>query len=252
MTSVIPDSMTSVIPDSMTSVIPDSMTSVIPDSMTSVIPDSMTNVIPEAHTKLPSEGTSDGLPCEGEREGYAATAATTATTATAEPMAVEWMAAESTPTEKVAQRAAGCGSAAAVGRWANGWAKPLGLVATPELISEPLRADDEFLILGTDGLWNLLSATEAVRAARTELRAYEDAQMAAEKLVEMAVSRHADDNVTCIVVRLFAPRPEEAVARSFARPGQKLVAMHSANPNAFLHLPTAGSFVRVVGGFGAG
>ena len=51
-------------------------------------------------------------------------------------------------------------------------------------------------------------------------------------------------------MRLFAPRPEEAVARSFARPGQRLLSTVGANPNSFMQLPTPPSFVRVVGGFG--
>lgn len=43
-----------------------------------------------------------------------------------------------------------------------------------------------------------------VRLARNELRAYADASMASEKLVEVALKRHADDNVTAVVVLLNA------------------------------------------------
>ena len=58
--------------------------------------------------------------------------------------------------------------------------------------SEPLHESDEFMILASDGLWDLLSEEEAVRLVRAELRAYsDDAQMAAEKLVDVARSRHA-------------------------------------------------------------
>lgn len=96
-------------------------------------------------------------------------------------------------------------------------AKPVGLRAQPELVSEPLRAEDEFAILATDGLWDVMSPAEAVQLARAELRAYEDAQLAAEKLVQTALRRKLDDNVTVNLVRLFAPRPEEQVARQMSR-----------------------------------
>ena len=44
---------------------------------------------------------------------------------------------------------------------------------------------------------------DAVRIARSELQAYDcDATMASEKLVEVALKRHADDNVTALVVCL--------------------------------------------------
>ena len=85
--------------------------------------------------------------------------------------------------------------------------KPAGLSAAPQLKSQPLRSpDDEFLILATDGLWDALSADDAVRIARDELRAYEDAALASEKLVEAALRRKADDNVTAMVL-WFNPIP---------------------------------------------
>jgi len=124
--------------------------------------------------------------------------------------------------------------------------KPAGLSGEPELISEALRSEDEFVLVASDGLWDVISAEKAVRIARAELRAYEDAQMAAEKLVEMALKRGADDNISVVVVSLFAPRPEEAVARQIARQMG-----HRVNrPQSFVELPTNQGFVRVVGGFG--
>ena len=44
---------------------------------------------------------------------------------------------------------------------------------------------------------------------RAELRAYQDAQMAAERLVEEALKNRCDDNVTVTVVPLFPPRTEQ-------------------------------------------
>ena len=66
-----------------------------------------------------------------------------------------------------------------------------------------------------------------------------------------AIRRQADDNITVAIVRLFAPRPEEAVARSFQRQnGLRPVSTSSASPDSFLHLKRIDDrFVRVVGGF---
>ena len=66
--------------------------------------------------------------------------------------------------------------------------KPAGLISEPEIVSEPLRSSDEFVVLASDGLWDVMAPDEAVRLARSELRAYEDAQMAAEKLIEVGVA----------------------------------------------------------------
>jgi len=112
--------------------------------------------------------------------------------------------------------------------------KPAGLSSKPEVWSEALRSEDEFILLGSHGLWDVLSAEEAVRISRSELQAYDDPRMVAEKLVDTALTRCKDDNITAIVVRLFSPR-----------------ASHKMNnrPRSFVDLPTAASFVRVVGGF---
>jgi len=82
--------------------------------------------------------------------------------------------------------------------------KPLGLSCVPELSSREVQPQDEFVIVGTDGLWDCITTADAVRLARNELRAYADASMASEKLVEVALKRHADDNVTAVVVLLNA------------------------------------------------
>ena len=47
------------------------------------------------------------------------------------------------------------------------------------------------------------------RLARSQLLTYSDATMASEKLVEAALKRHADDNVTAMVI-WFNPIPEAA------------------------------------------
>jgi serine/threonine protein phosphatase PrpC len=60
-----------------------------------------------------------------------------------------------------------------------------GLSAQAECVSKALQSGDEFVILGSDGLWDVMSSDDAVRITSSELRAYDDAQMAAEKLVQV-------------------------------------------------------------------
>jgi serine/threonine protein phosphatase PrpC len=107
--------------------------------------------------------------------------------------------------------------------------KPAGLSARPELHSHPIREQDEFLILGSDGLWGAVDSADAVRLARAELAAYDgDAAMASEKLVEVALKRHADDNVSVMIVCLNLKaremetprRPRLMLARRSSSAGQ--------------------------------
>ena len=51
--------------------------------------------------------------------------------------------------------------------------KPVGLSGAPELRCHPLQSDDEFVVLGSDGLWQLLEPQVAVRLARADLRAHD-------------------------------------------------------------------------------
>ena len=92
--------------------------------------------------------------------------------------------------------------------------KPAGLSAVPEVRSLQLGAEDEFVLLGSDGLWDVLDPAAAVALARDELRAYGDAAIASEKLVEVALQRKAEDNVSAIVLPLGAVAPPPARRRT--------------------------------------
>lgn len=95
--------------------------------------------------------------------------------------------------------------------------KPVGLTAEPQLRTHNLHSTDEFLLLASDGLFGVVSSEDAVRIAREELAAYDDAGMASEKLVEVALKRHADDNITALIISLNPipplPKPEAPVRR---------------------------------------
>ncbi len=82
------------------------------------------------------------------------------------------------------------------------------------VISEPytstydLMPDDEFIVLGCDGLWDVMSDAEVVRVCRNELTAKRAqpqmtrAAMAARELLQQALAANTTDNVSIIVVIL--------------------------------------------------
>ncbi|XVE63545.1 hypothetical protein DITRI_Ditri07aG0028600 [Diplodiscus trichospermus] len=99
------------------------------------------------------------------------------------------------------------------------------LSAEPELMTENLTEDDEFLILGCDGLWDVFLSQNAVDFARRRLQEHNDPVMCSKDLVDEALKRKSGDNLAVVVVcfqphpppNLIAPRAR--VQRSFSAEG---------------------------------
>ncbi|XP_077213497.1 protein phosphatase 2C family protein [Tasmannia lanceolata] len=70
------------------------------------------------------------------------------------------------------------------------------VVAEPEIQEEEIDGV-EFLIIASDGLWNVVSNKDAVDI----VQAISDAETSARKLTEEAYARGSNDNITCVVVR---------------------------------------------------
>ncbi|CAE5993731.1 unnamed protein product [Arabidopsis arenosa] len=70
------------------------------------------------------------------------------------------------------------------------------VIAEPEIQEEDISTL-EFIVIASDGLWNVLSNKDAVAIARD----ISDAETAARKLVQEAYARGSCDNITCIVIR---------------------------------------------------
>ncbi|CAN4107096.1 unnamed protein product [Withania somnifera] len=79
------------------------------------------------------------------------------------------------------------------------------LTAEPEVKQLLLTEDDEFMILGCDGIWDVMSNQEAVNIVRRELRLHNDPQQSARELVNQALCKDTDDNLTAIVVCFTSP-----------------------------------------------
>eukprot|EP00026_Physarum_polycephalum_P003299 Phypoly_transcript_03309.p1 GENE.Phypoly_transcript_03309~~Phypoly_transcript_03309.p1 ORF type:complete len:738 (+),score=125.55 Phypoly_transcript_03309:75-2288(+) len=77
-----------------------------------------------------------------------------------------------------------------------------GVIATP-FVSERdvLPLDDEYLILASDGLWDVISDQEAAEIAHAE----QDAQKASKKLMKTALERGSKDDITVVAARVVRP-----------------------------------------------
>ncbi|XP_057794709.1 probable protein phosphatase 2C 27 [Salvia miltiorrhiza] len=96
----------------------------------------------------------------------------------------------------------------ALGDWhmkgPKGSASPLS--AEPELQETLLTEEDEFLILGCDGLWEVMSSQYAVTMARKELMLHNDPERCSRELVREALKRNTCDNLTVVII-CFSPDP---------------------------------------------
>ncbi|KAJ0074897.1 hypothetical protein Patl1_33983 [Pistacia atlantica] len=92
------------------------------------------------------------------------------------------------------------------------------IISVPEVTFTPRTEDDEFLILASDGLWDVLSNDVAVRLAREEFRyqrrqpkkddtsSHPPAINVAKELLKRAFTAYTCDNVSVVVVDLKLPR----------------------------------------------
>ncbi|KAJ8764160.1 hypothetical protein K2173_005076 [Erythroxylum novogranatense] len=98
--------------------------------------------------------------------------------------------------------------ARALGDWhikgSKGSKSPLS--AEPELEEINLTEEDEFLIIGCDGLWDVMSSQCAVTMVRKELMIHNDPTTCSRALVKEALQRNTCDNLTVVVV-CFSPDP---------------------------------------------
>eukprot|EP00898_Chlorokybus_atmophyticus_P005549 jgi/Chlat1/5996/Chrsp4S06192 len=101
------------------------------------------------------------------------------------------------------------GVARALGDWhvkgKDGSEGPLS--AVPEVSYRQLLDEDEFLILGCDGLWDVFSNENAVEFATRQLQIHNDPVRCSQALVEEAIRRDSTDNVSVITICFQADAP---------------------------------------------
>nr|XP_043631675.1 probable protein phosphatase 2C 5 [Erigeron canadensis] len=95
----------------------------------------------------------------------------------------------------------------AEGRWSKKFVSRIKFVgdlviATPDIYQIALGSDAEFVLLATDGLWDYIKSSDAVKFVRNQLREHGDVQVASEALAQMALDQYSQDNVTIVIADL--------------------------------------------------
>jgi len=80
--------------------------------------------------------------------------------------------------------------------------RPSGLIADADTRKVTLTHDDRFVIIGCDGLWDVMSYQEALDFAAAGLASGKPCQAVTEDLVNRALKLGSTDNITALLVTL--------------------------------------------------
>ncbi|PHU13286.1 putative protein phosphatase 2C 47 [Capsicum chinense] len=90
------------------------------------------------------------------------------------------------------------------------------LIAEPEFRQIILNEDDEFLIIGCDGIWDVMSSQQAVNLVRRGLKRHDDPEQCAKDIVMEALRLNTFDNLTVVIIcftSLDHPEPSQSRQR---------------------------------------
>merc|ERR1712129_435902 len=79
-------------------------------------------------------------------------------------------------------------------------AKCKGLSTVPDITKATITDESEFLVLASDGIWEVMETKEAMQIVRRRLRSSGSPQAAAEALVTSAAKMQSSDNISAVVV----------------------------------------------------
>ncbi|KAK6944410.1 PPM-type phosphatase-like domain [Dillenia turbinata] len=92
------------------------------------------------------------------------------------------------------------------------------LSAEPELKLITLTKEDEFLIIGSDGVWDVFTSQNGIDFARRRLQVHNDVKLCCKEVVAEAIKRGASDNLTVVMVCFhMEPPPPLVVQRARVR-----------------------------------
>lgn len=75
------------------------------------------------------------------------------------------------------------------------------VVGKPFTTSTEINSDDEFMILACDGVWDVISDIKACHVVKQSLDEFNDPQLAAKTLCQIAMDNSTTDNITVMVVK---------------------------------------------------
>jgi len=81
-----------------------------------------------------------------------------------------------------------------------------GLIAVPSIKKWNLTAEDQFLIIASDGFWDVVKHKEAVDFVNHNLDL--DSDIICKQLLELSSSRRSNDNITVLLIKFAMPKPE--------------------------------------------
>ena len=76
------------------------------------------------------------------------------------------------------------------------------ITAEPEFLVAEITSDDEFVLLASDGLWDVVSNQEAVNFVRQMLFQGKGIEKSVKELVKFAIAKGSIDNVSAVLVVL--------------------------------------------------
>eukprot|EP00879_Flechtneria_rotunda_P002827 GHRR01003040.1.p1 GENE.GHRR01003040.1~~GHRR01003040.1.p1 ORF type:complete len:500 (+),score=140.47 GHRR01003040.1:154-1653(+) len=120
------------------------------------------------------------------------------------------------------------------------------LIPRPDLISIELQREDDFVVLATDGLWDMVDNSEAVSVARRSLATARDPEAAARALVERAQRRSSQDNISVITLMLHGRQIAMAKSNSMLFKRSQLCGLTSGNESPRCSTPASGVSTPVV------
>ena len=74
------------------------------------------------------------------------------------------------------------------------------LITTPEMQFADLCYEDEFVVLASDGLWDVMSSQQAVNFVNSQLRNGSSPAETGQSLIEIAIQAGSTDNVSAVIV----------------------------------------------------
>ena len=76
--------------------------------------------------------------------------------------------------------------------------KKYGVLSTPDIFCQDIEEDDLFIIIASDGVWDVIEEDEVLKFAQDKISSNE----LSKKIVDLAKERDTHDNISCIVVKL--------------------------------------------------